>query len=352
MSTTATLSRTTAIGPALQFAGADVPDWVQLLPAPDAEGLIHTRDGRGPYRIADPVRLLTEALAEGPLPIDEAHATDLGTGSAPAMGWIEELQLREGAVWGRVEWTDRGRAAVQGRLYRGLSPVFRHTKDGTVTQLLRAGLVNNPNLRGLAALNFTAEEEDGMSLREYLAERLGLDAGASDEAILAALPDRGTLAALPALQSALGEAAEALGVDAGKPAAVAAAARTTRAAADQVAALQARLEELEDARAREASERWFDGLMAEGRIGVSAEAREDWIALHMEAPERAAALAGRLPKGPLGRTAATAAAPKAAPGDAPALNAEQRTAARLLGLKPEDYAATLAAERAAREEDA
>jgi hypothetical protein len=227
------------------------------------------------------------------------------------------MAVRDGSVWGRVEWTDLGRQAVAARHYRALSPVFRHAKDGTVVQLLRAGLVNNPNLRGLAALNATREEEDAMSLQQRLAERLGLDPEAGEEAILAALPDRATLAALPALQAAHTAAAQALGIAPGRPQDLAAAVQASAEAAEQLVALQARVEELEEASSRSASERWFDGLAAEGRAGLTAETRELWVARHMEAPEEAQAMAAALPRVQPGRLPLAGATPPAARATSP-----------------------------------
>ena len=86
---------------------------------------------------------------EAGLPIDYDHATDFAAPSgrpAPAAGWIREIEVRDGALWGRVEWTSHGRAAVVTHEYRYISPVFEYSQDGEVQRLLRAALTNNPNL--------------------------------------------------------------------------------------------------------------------------------------------------------------------------------------------------------------
>ena len=81
------------------------PAWVHLTPAGNFRG----RDGRGPFTVdADAV----VAASTVPAVIDEMHATDLqgpAGGSAPARGWIVELQARADGVWGRVDWTPRRR---------------------------------------------------------------------------------------------------------------------------------------------------------------------------------------------------------------------------------------------------
>ena len=69
---------------------AEPPEWVHLLPAGPA---IETRDGRGPYRVVDPAKVIErsrEVAGEQGAPIDENHATDLAAPHgqpAPARGW-------------------------------------------------------------------------------------------------------------------------------------------------------------------------------------------------------------------------------------------------------------------------
>ncbi|MGA9723444.1 MAG: phage protease [Candidatus Binatus sp.] len=128
---------------------AAAPEWIELLPA----GVFYGRDGRGPFRLDDPAAVIDSTSAmqmNAGLPIDYDHATDFGAPEgrpAPAAGWIRELEVRGGAVWGRVEWTARAANSIVAREYRYVSPVFQFDpKDGVVTRLLRAGLTNNPNL--------------------------------------------------------------------------------------------------------------------------------------------------------------------------------------------------------------
>ena len=77
------------------------PQWVMLIPAGEFSG----RDGRGPFRLADPARVIaaTEALGlTAGVPIDYDHATDFAAPKgrpAPAAGWIRELAERDGALW-------------------------------------------------------------------------------------------------------------------------------------------------------------------------------------------------------------------------------------------------------------
>ena len=176
-----------APGNADQSAAA--PEWIELLPA----GVFYGRDGRGPFRLDDPTAVIASTTAmqmNAGIPIDYDHATDFGAPEgrpAPAAGWIRELEVRDGAVWGRVEWTARAASSIVAREYRYVSPVFQFDpKDGTVTRLLRAGLTNNPNLHltAIAASHTTAAENETRDERmefptQELRDLLNLDGDAS-----------------------------------------------------------------------------------------------------------------------------------------------------------------------------
>lgn len=165
----------TASAPAYANDTAAPPEWIELVPA----GRFQGRDGRGPYCLDDPAAVIAATTAlqmRAGVPIDYDHATDLAAphGSpAPAAGWITEFAVRNGAIWGRVEWTERAAAAIRAREYRYISPVFQFSPDdGRVTRLLRAGLTNNPNLY-LTAISAAKDEDSRMDellkkLREIL----------------------------------------------------------------------------------------------------------------------------------------------------------------------------------------
>jgi phage I-like protein len=166
---------------------AAAPEWIELLPA----GVFYGRDGRGPFRLDDPTTVIESTIAlqmNAGLPIDYDHATDFGAPEgrpAPAAGWIRELEVRGGAVWGRVEWTARAANSIVAREYRYVSPVFQlDPKDGSVTRLLRAGLTNNPNLHLTAiAASRTAAADAKDERMEFptqeLRELLNLDGEAT-----------------------------------------------------------------------------------------------------------------------------------------------------------------------------
>ena len=326
--------------------GADVPEWVHLLPA--AQGEIQTYDARGPYRLADISAVIAASMqTERGMPIDENHATDtamMNGAGAPARGWIKELQARADGLWGRVEWTKAGRELLADRAYRGISPVFNHLADNTITRVLRASLTNKPNLKGLVALN----EESAMNLAA-IAKALGLGDDATEEAIIAAIgklkdkPDD-----MPALQSALAEIGTVLGVEGGNPAAVVAAAKAAKSGDTAITALQSELTKvtgqltaLQSEGAKSKAIAFVDGAIAQGRVGVKV-LRDHYVAMHCEDPARVEKEIGALPA--LGATGQIAATPPAQGDEITSLNAEQTAVADQLGIPHDKFLASLQAD--------
>lgn len=261
----------------LQAGSGEAPDWIQILPPSP----IATRDGRGPYRVRDVVELIRASMEEGGarLPIDENHAIDLAAPmgfSSPAVGWLVELEARDGAIWARVEWTDTGRQLVAGRAYRGISPVFAATKQGEIGILMRASLTNTPNLRGLeAALHH--EEKHMEELLKQLAAALGLAEGADQAAIVARCTELGKRPAVEAeLQAALTPIAAALGKEVRVEGAAILAAIGERldpakmVPASAVTELQSQLTNLVQGAARKEATAAVDAAIVAGKPGVKA----------------------------------------------------------------------------------
>lgn len=189
---------------------ANAPERVELIPAgPNVAG----RDGRYWVFDTEAQALVLEAFGQRglPLPIDINHSSETAApngGESPAAAWIESIDVVDGALWGTVEWTPRGREAVTNREYRYLSPVFEyHGETKRITRLISAGLVNNPNLK-LQALN---REESSMSrstlLLAAIAGALMLANDATDDQVATAInnlkADRDTLKATNAQAPAL-----------------------------------------------------------------------------------------------------------------------------------------------------
>lgn len=325
------------------------PEWVMLIPAGEFNG----RDGRGPFQLSNAARVIaaTEALGlTAGVPIDYDHATDFAAPKgrpAPAAGWIRQLQERDGALWGRVEWTPHGATAITSREYRYISPVFQYSPDGAVTRLLRAGLTNNPNLY-LTAISARAAEvvapysegsEAMDTLLQQLCEMLGLDDDASPEE---------ALAAVRALCDASGDDDDdgrdgAQGDDCtgnGGTAAGAMQAGADPARYVAVAQFQRVLEELNQMRAERSSERAERAVDDAIKAGKLIPAQRQWAISYCQANFKGfAAFAARQPAAfgaGFESAAATFTAPPAIAATA-TLTATETSICGQLGLSPDDY---------------
>lgn len=251
-------------------AGGAVPDWVHLLPA----GVFSGVDGRGPYKLRDPQKVIDVSMAAGKLPIDENHATVLATatgGAAPARGWIVEMQARPDGIWGRVEWTTSGQALMSEGAYKGISPVFSHGKDGAVIAIKNAALTNNPNLAQLHAMH-TANTEGHMD-KLAICTALGLAGTVEDDAVLTALQTMRTEnARLTAELSTV---------------------KATTVPVTEVVQLQTRIDTMEVAAKTEKATAFVDAAIAAGKPIVST--RAQMIAMHVASPADAEALVNGLP---------------------------------------------------------
>lgn len=164
------------------------PEWVELIPpGPQVIG----RDGRQ-WLFDEQAGMLVQSSFTGraiDLPIDWEHATQhraIKGEDAPAAGWIKQLEIRGGALWGLVDWTPRASAQVINREYRFLSPVFDFDPDTTrIARLVSAGLTNKPNFL-LTALNQENPENTPVKLSPALLAALGLPETATEEQAIAA----------------------------------------------------------------------------------------------------------------------------------------------------------------------
>lgn len=190
---------------------AEPPARVMLIPAGSP---LVGRDGRAwvwdETAQQSVIRLFSERGL--PLPVDVNHAQELRARrgeESPAYAWINGIDIVDGALWGDIEWTPRGDAAVRNREYRFLSPVFDYSStDNRVMRLTSVGLVNEPNLR-LPALN----QEQPMSQRTLSVAivaalaGIGVAADATDDQIVSAInalkSERDTLRATNAQQPTL-----------------------------------------------------------------------------------------------------------------------------------------------------
>lgn len=185
-------AETSADRAALCFALAEgeaadlaTPQWRELIPAPNAQGKVQGIDGRW-WRMTDPQAIA--ANFQLALAVDINHASELAApkgGEAPAFGWVEKLEVRQGAVWGLVAWNAKGQQAVGGKEYRYLSPVFKFDPASReIKRLSSVALVNEPNFP--LALNRAADQETP-PVDEVIRTALGLPEQATPEQAVTAI---------------------------------------------------------------------------------------------------------------------------------------------------------------------
>lgn len=155
---------------------SQAPKWVLLIPANSFTG----RDKRT-WHNKTPEQVITETQRVGlDLPFDIEHATEIKgpIGEyAGAIAWIpvSTLEVRNGDIWGQVQWNEHGSALVKDRAYRYYSPAFHFDRAGNVLRLVSVALTNRSNLPELPALNRESKTMDKILIA------LGLAAGATED---------------------------------------------------------------------------------------------------------------------------------------------------------------------------
>ncbi|MBV7262569.1 peptidase [Photobacterium sp. WH24] len=153
------------------FADGDLPQWLKLLPAGEMTG----HDGRR-FVNAFPETVLQFFTADGrDIALDIEHATEIKGPAgepAPAQGWFNTLEIRNGEIWGKIDFNADGSKLISGKNYRYISPAFYHDAHGNILGISSVGLTNKPNL-DLPALN---QEQTLMKLSAAIAAALSLNA--------------------------------------------------------------------------------------------------------------------------------------------------------------------------------
>jgi len=163
-----------------------VPESISILP------LGHVVSSKGEFDVdEESFRAIQDGIAARGVDtvIDYEHQT-LGTGEAPAAGWVKSLKLEDGCIKAIVEWTARGAEYLRNREYRYLSPVINVRKsDNKVIGLHSLALTNTPAIEGMAPIVNSETFEGGETPMDYkqLAELLGLGEDAAEEQILEAV---------------------------------------------------------------------------------------------------------------------------------------------------------------------
>lgn len=338
--------------------GASLPDYIHLLTAGPLR--MNRVDNIKPLKPGQVPKLCSydglDTVDRAPIDVNHAYAKRGVLGEeTPAFGWLIALEARDDGLWGKVDWNDRGRAAIVGREYRSISAELM-TIDGEIIGVRGASLTNHPNLKGLTPVLNSAEEDDFMDkiLKDLLA-KLGLKEDATPDAVLQSVTtlvegNAGLTAQLAAIGKAAGAAADA------KPEAilqsVTALASTGGDAeinAGAIVGLKAELQSvtakfntLNGDIAKDKATAFVDGAIAQGRVGVKP-LRDHYIKRHMLSAADVETEINAMPK-LAGSTIIPADMPK---DGAVLLSAAEAEVCKALGLTPEAFKKTQAAQLAA-----
>lgn len=129
-------------------------------------GLTEVYDQEAITAIVNSIRSAAQAPNWPGIYVGEEHFFYNSDRSSEAFGWVKEVEEHEDGIWGRVEWTDIGRAAVENRRFKLVSPVhLRNQVEFLDAQRIRPigidtiGLTNNPNLKGMVPMRNRAAGE-------------------------------------------------------------------------------------------------------------------------------------------------------------------------------------------------
>lgn len=272
-------------------AGSDgVPEWVHLCPAGSFTGEKGTS-----LVLANPDAVISASLAGGKILLDENHATDLAApngGASPARAWVTRMESRADGIWGYVDWSAEGKALMQGKAYRWISPVLK-SQGGVVTQILRAALTNTPDLPVVSLHSRKTPEKTEMDIAKLRAA-LGLPDTATESDVMAAIAAKGS--STVTLHSAV---ATALGVDKAADEKTVLAAIQAKATAGQepgqVAKLEAQIAEMKQQASRDKAQALLDKAASEGAT-INEKKKADLITLHSSNAQLAEDLIANLPR--------------------------------------------------------
>lgn len=201
---TMTQNHTARLAHALNFTeNGKAPEWVMLIPAGNR---IEGRDGRW-FSNPNPELIVERFETDGSeVVFDYEHATELEPMEGhPAAGWVKKIENRDGAIWGKVDWTQRALQMIEGKEYRFISPaIYFDPTSFEIYAVSSAALTHKPNF-DMPALNKRGDHSQNNNSqinhpqnnpmettmdkqsRIALCSKLGLAAEASDTSILDAV---------------------------------------------------------------------------------------------------------------------------------------------------------------------
>ena len=136
--------------PAPADGAAPPPLRAEVIPAPNADGVVPTRGGPV-HRVSDPQKLAAALNAQAvAAPVDFDHETEpiskAYRKSSEARGWLSDYRATAaGAITAALDLSAEALSAIRDKKYRYLSPaVLLHLRTGEIQQLQLSGAGRQP----------------------------------------------------------------------------------------------------------------------------------------------------------------------------------------------------------------
>ncbi|MCW7555889.1 phage protease [Endozoicomonas gorgoniicola] len=160
--------------------------WVKLIPAGEFQSLAN-----GQMLNNDtPSTIVSNFKDSGwSIPVDLQHATILKAPNgepAPAQAWIEELEDREGEVWGRMDWNKDGLKLARAERFNKLLPALQYDKNtGRIKGIRSVALIRSDELTSPALNHEICDGSYRLALNSYGANLDHSEAGATKQVLTA-----------------------------------------------------------------------------------------------------------------------------------------------------------------------
>jgi len=187
--------------------------YYQIVPRGEVVGYLDNGKSDGSKemkQVIDDAAIHAMVANSGEVLLDYEHFSWDRSKSTEAAGWIKNWQVREDGVYGQIEWSDSGKAAIEGKRYRYLSPTFLHRDMEDLgngryrpTRIADAGLTNKPNFKNLKPLSNKDSGNGGSDdqkpktetkiMNEEVAALLGLKPDAAEGSVTEAVKNASAL---------------------------------------------------------------------------------------------------------------------------------------------------------------
>jgi 2'-5' RNA ligase len=147
----------------LKLAFTEAPVWINCLPKPG----VYAHREYGDITVTSArnqrfVKNFKNKVYQDPIPVDLEHKTKM----SGAAGWYADLRMNEdGSVDARIDWTVRGRSAIEGNLFKFFSPEWCDRWEDPLTRevyedvLIGGALTTRPYYKNKSLRPLVAQEQ-------------------------------------------------------------------------------------------------------------------------------------------------------------------------------------------------